>query len=137
MDETELEAAFLTTNYTILKSAIFKEDLVLKIGEIADFSSILPSLIEWVFLTAWNPLPDVLSTEQNEQRNNALLAELTESGFETHVGVGISEDGNWSEESFLIENISKEKALFYAKKFGQRAFVHGVKNQKAELVFAK
>jgi hypothetical protein len=33
--------------------------------------------------------------------------------------------------------MSKEKALFYAKKFGQLAFVHGVKNQKAELVFAK
>jgi len=27
--------------------------------------------------------------------------------------------------------------MFYAKKYGQIAFVHGVTNQKAELVFTK
>ena len=44
---------------------------------------------------------------------------------------------NGSRALFFVENISKEKALFYAQKFGQVAFVHGKKNQKAELVFTE
>jgi len=137
MDKEELEAAFLNTNYKILENNIFKEELVLKIGEIVDFSSSLPSLMEWAFITAWNPLPDILSDEENRKRNTAFLTELRECGFESHLGLGMSEDGNWSEDSFFIENISKKKAAFYAKKFGQLAFVHCTKDQKAELIFTK
>ena len=137
MDKLELEAAFLNTNYTVLKNDIFKEEIVLKIGEKIDLSSALPSLIEWAFITAWNPLPEVLSNEQNRQRNTSFIAELNKFGFVSHLGLGISDDGKWFEESYFIENISKEKAMFYAKKYGQLAFVHGIKNQKAELIFTK
>lgn len=47
----------------------------------------------------------------------------------------MSEDGKWFEDSFFIENMSQDKAVFYAKKFGQIAVVHGTKNKKSELVF--
>lgn len=137
MNKQELEAAFLNTNYTVLKNDTFKEEIVLKIGEKIDLSSALPSLIEWAFITAWNPLPEILSNEQNKQRNTAFITELNKNGFVSHLGLGISEDGKWFEESFFIENISKEKAMFYANKFGQLAFLHGINNQKAELIFTK
>ena len=137
MDKLELEAAFLNTNYTVLKNDIFKEEIVLKIGEKNDLSSALPSLIEWALITAWNPLPDILSNEENKQRNTAFITELNTFGFVSHLGLGISEDGKWFEESLFIENISKETAMFYAKKYGQLAFVHGINNQTAELIFTK
>ena len=137
MNKLELEAAFLKTNYTVLKNDIFKEEIVLKIGEKNELSSALPSLIEWAFITAWNPLPEILSNEQNKQRNTAFITELNKNGFVSHLGLGISDDGKWFEKSLFIENISKEKAMIYAKKYGQLAFVHGIKNQKAELIFTK
>ena len=137
MNKLELEAAFLKTNYTVLKNDIFKEEIVWKIGEKNELSSALPSLIEWAFITAWNPLPEILSNEQNKQRNTAFITELNKNGFVSHLGLGISADGKWFEESIFIENISKAKAMFYAKKYGQLAFVHGIKNQKAELIFTK
>ena len=132
-----LKQHFLNTNYLILKNDIFKDDIVLKIGEVVDLSSSLPNIREWAFITAWNPLPEILSKEENKKRNTTFLTELRANGFESHLGRGISEDGNWFEDSFFIENLSKDKALFYAKKFGQLAFVHCSKNQKAELVFTK
>lgn len=135
MDNTELETAFLNTNYIILKNDVFLEDIVLKIGEVHDFSSTLHNLKEWVFITAWNPLPDILSKDQNEKRNAALLDQLKADGFKSHFGQGVSADGEWFEDSFFIENLSKDKALFYASKFGQVAFVHCSANEKAELVF--
>ena len=137
MSKTELEAAFLNTNYTVLKNDIFREEIILKIGEKNDLSFALPSLIEWAFITAWNPLPEVLSNEQNKLRNTAFITELNTFGFVSHLGLGFSDDGKWFEESFFIENISKEKAMAYAKKYGQLAFIHGINNQKAELIFTK
>ena len=137
MKNTILTTAFLNTNYSILSDDVFKEKVILKIGETVDFNSTLPHLEEWTFITAWNPLPDILSNELNRKRNTALLAEINKNGFKTHLGIGTSEDGKWFEDSFFVENISKEKALFYAQKFGQVAFVHGKKNQKAELVFTE
>ena len=136
MNNTELTGAFLKTNYTILPDDVFKEKAILKIGEIVDLNSILPDLEEWTFITAWNPLPEILSNEVNRKRNTDLMNELKENGFKLHLGIGISDDDKWSEDSFFIENISKEKSLYYAKKYGQIAFVHGKKNHKAELVFS-
>ena len=137
MNNKELTAAFLNTNYTILSDDVFKEKVILKIGEIVDFNSTLSDLEEWTFITAWNPLPEILSNEVNRKRNTDLMNELKENGFKLHLGVGTSEDGEWFEESFFIEKMCREKALFYAKKFGQIAFVHGKKNHKIELVFTE
>tara|TARA_B110000285_G_C14734342_1_gene427907 strand:- start:141 stop:584 length:444 start_codon:yes stop_codon:yes gene_type:complete len=137
MKNTKLTTAFLNTNYTIHSDDVFKEKVILKIGEIVDFNSTLPDLEEWTFITAWNPLPDILSNELNRKRNTALITELKENGFKSHLGIGISEDAKWFEDSFFVENMSLEKSLFYAKKFGQVAFVHGKRNQKVELVFTK
>ena len=137
MNNTELTEAFLKTNYTILCDDVFKEKVILKIGEIVDFNSTIPDLKKWTFITAWNPLPEILSNELNRKRNADLMNELKENGFKLHLGIGTSEDGKWSEESFFIENISKEKSHYYAKKYGQIAFVHGKKKHKSELVFTQ
>jgi len=76
MKNTELTTAFLNTKYTILSDDVFKEKVILKIGEIVDFNSTLPDLEEWTFITAWNPLPDILSNELNRKRNTVLLADI-------------------------------------------------------------
>ena len=80
MDKKELEKAFLNTKYTILKNNILKEGITIKIGEVIDFSSVLPDLTEWAFITAWNPLPEICSYEENKKRNSILANDLMNDG---------------------------------------------------------
>lgn len=97
----------------------------------------IPNLTTWAYLTAWNPLPQVLPLEQNRERNNDLIKMLEDNHIEFTEGIGISEDGLWSEESFLIQKIDEDRAYDLAIKFGQLAFIYDAENQKAKLVFTK
>jgi hypothetical protein len=135
MTSEELDLAFKSTNYIILKNDVFPKDIILKIGNINEISPD-ESIKEWAFITAWNPLPEVLSLEENVLRNNSLLTELTSLGYRIHNGKGVSTDGQWQEESFFIENIDKISALAISNKYGQLAFVHGGLNTEAELVYS-
>jgi hypothetical protein len=135
MTSEELDLAFKSTNYIILKNNIFPNDIILKIGIINEIFQ--DDLIrEWAFITAWNPLPEILSFEENVERNNVLKEELLSLGYVCHLGKGVSSDGQWQEESFFIENIDKLVALAISNKYGQLAFVHGVSNKEAELVYS-
>ena len=135
MNINELKDAYLNTNYTINKNLIFKEDLILNINKEANFKNALPELKEWAFITASNPNSNQLSKQENELRNANLLDDIRSKGYTTHFGCGISPDGNWSEDSFFIENVSKEEALVYALKYEQCAFVYGKVNQVSELIW--
>ena len=135
MNINELKQAYLNTNYTIIKNSIFKEELTLHINKVTNLKNALPELKEWAFITAWNPNSIPLTTEENKQRNAYLLDDIRSKGYASHLGRGSSEDGNWSEDSFFIENISKEEALFYALKYEQCAFVYGKANQVSELIW--
>lgn len=132
MNTKEIEKAFLETSYIIH----LQGEIVLRIGEIpADLLAQLPSLETWAFITAWNPLPDILSKAENEQRNEDLQRFLIDRGYSIHKGIGISKDQTWSEESFFIENIELEDARTASAKFGQLAFVYGDKDSGNQLVF--
>ena len=135
MTPEELDLAFKSTNYIILKNDFFPNDITLNIDIINKISPD-ESIKEWAFITAWNPLPEVLSLEENIVRNNLLKAELVSLGYVCHLGKGVSSDGQWHEESFFIENIDKLAALAISNKYGQLAFVHGVLNKEAELVYS-
>ncbi|MBK6699263.1 MAG: DUF3293 domain-containing protein [Saprospiraceae bacterium] len=135
MNINELKQAYLNTNYTINKNSIIKEELIININKVANLKNALPELKEWAFITAWNPKSNQLSKLENEQRNAYLLDDIRSKGYASHLGRGSSEDGNWSEDSFFIENISKEEALFYALKYEQCAFVYGMINQVSELIW--
>jgi hypothetical protein len=132
MKTNEIEQAFLETSYIIH----LQSDIVLKIGEMpADLLEHLPLLKTWAFITAWNPLPDILSKVENEQRNEDLQQYLLDRGYSIHIGIGISKDQSWAEESFFIENISLEDARTTSAKFRQLAFVYGERDSGNQLVF--
>ena len=132
MKTNEIKQAFLETQYIIH----FQVDIVLKIGEIpSDLLQHLPLIQTWAFITAWNPLPDILSKSENEQRNEDLRQFLIDQEFSIHNGIGVSKDQTWSEESFFIENINLENARSISKKYGQLAFVYGDRIAGNQLVF--
>ena len=132
MKDNEIQQAFIETQYIINR----KPEIVLKIGEIpADLLEHLPLLETWAFITAWNPLPDILSIVKNERRNEDLQQYFLDRGYIIHKGIGISKDQSWSEESFFNENIELEDARTASAKFGQLAFVYGDRYQGNQLVF--
>jgi hypothetical protein len=132
MNTNKIEQAFLETNYIIH----LQGEIVLRIGEIpADLLEQLPLLETWAFITAWNPLPDILSKSENNLRNASLQRHLIDQGYTIHNGIGISKDQSWSEESFFIENISLKDARQASAKFGQLAFVFGDLKNGNQLVF--
>ena len=135
MNIDELKQAYLNTNYTININSIFKEELTLHINKVTNLKNVLPELKEWAFITAWNPNSKELTPEENKQRNANLLDDIRSKGYASHLGRGSSEDGNRSEDSFFIENVSKEEALVYALKYEQCAFVYGKVNQVSELIW--
>lgn len=134
MDTDKIKTAFLETNYTIL----LENKIVLKIGEMPlQLFSEYPQIKTWAFITAWNPLPDILTKPENNIRNNQLKVQLKEHGFIFYPGVGISKNEDWSEDSFFIMNIDLERANDISLKYGQLAFLYGDKVNGNQLIFTK
>jgi hypothetical protein len=126
--DNEHHQAFLNTTYRVLQSPFID----IKINQTnAEFNK----LKNWAFITAWNPLPDILSLEENQARNRHLAQDLKQLYLEHSIGVGISDDKKWSEESLFIENIDLVTANQLAKKYGQLAFVYGQNGSIAILYY--
>ena len=133
MDSNQIEQAFLETNYI---AEIENNRIVLKIGETPEILiQRFPKIKTWAFITAWNPLPDILTKSENDIRNNQLKVQLKEEGFIFYPGVGISKNEDWSEDSFFIENIELETANDISLKFGQLAFLYGDIAKGNQLIF--
>lgn len=130
MNIEETHQAFLNTIFKV--KGIYNFDI--KIDCLIEKANHLDS---YAFITAWNPLPEILSLESNKFRNIELKKDIEKLALIYVDGLGISNDGKWSEDSFFIENISIEKANELAKKYGQLAFVFGYKNNKAALIYTK
>ena len=128
MTPEQTHQAFLNTSFKVVTKPVFTIKIDTLVDEVQHLNS-------WAFITAWNPLPEVLSLEENRKRNQNLEEEINSFGLKYCHGIGISEDEKWSEESFFIENISSEKANEWAVKHGQLAFVYGEKSKKAQLVY--
>jgi hypothetical protein len=134
MDTDKIETSFLETNYLIL----LENKIVLKIGVMpSQLFSEFPQIKTWAFITAWNPLPDILTKSENDIRNNQLKVQLKEDGFIFYPGVGISKNEDWSEDSFFIENIELKTANNISLKYGQLAFLYGDKVKGNQLIFTK
>jgi hypothetical protein len=89
----------------------------------------------WAFITAWNPGSRPLSKSENARRHAELRAAVTDAGLEALDGEGVGEDASWpSEQSLLILNISRGKAISLGRRFGQLAIVVGRRGEASTLV---
>lgn len=130
------EDIFKNTSYIVKANSYHPNDIILKVGEIPDkLFEVYPLLKNWAFISTYNPLPHILSDEENKRRNEELEKLLKKQNYTLSNGVGVSDDGKWQEESFFIQNISIEKAAQLAHQYGQLAFLYGVQNEEAELLY--
>jgi hypothetical protein len=89
------------------------------------------------YITAWNPLSEELSLQQNRFRNKQLLADLHHTIEPNNIIAGIGKDpsGVWAgEESFLVIGTSKDHIHQLALKYGQNAYVYYQLGKNAELI---
>ena len=130
----EYQSAFEETNYVVFPKS--NESFVLKIHQTnIELQQYFPHLNTWAFITAYNPLPEILSAEENAKRNKDLEKEIKALGLSYHNARGIAKDGNWSEERFFVEDCTTIEANSLAKKYGQLAFVFGEIKQPSQLIY--
>lgn len=91
----------------------------------------------WAFITAWNPLPIIYTLEENRDRNEQLKKDLDSLGLFYLDGVGMALDGSWQEKSLFVKDISKRQAEDLAQKYKQVAYLFGLRNEKAEMVYTE
>jgi len=135
-DNSKLIPAFRDTRYLVICDKIASEPLVLRIDHQLppELIAYYPQLTSWCFITAWNPLPEILSDSENHKRNRTLQDHLDQLDLEYLYGYGESADQKWREDSFWVMNISREKAQELGAQYGQLAIVYGEKDGVAELV---
>ena len=89
------------------------------------------------YITAWNPLSEELSLQQNRVRNKQLLADLHHTIEPNNIIAGIGKDptGVWAgEESFLVVGISEDHIHQLALNYGQNAYVYYKLEKNAKLI---
>jgi len=132
--DLELDRAYRQTTF---RADIGNGALELQIGTV---SSKLQELLKvhhvstWAFLTAQNPRSHPLPDDENKRANEALR--LAVSGRVVFPGEGVSPNGEWREESFLVLGVSLEEADALAVRFQQTAFVFGAEYGAPRLVYA-
>lgn len=122
MDE-ELIQAYAETHYTVQD----KEPFVLHIGEVSEalLACHKRNRVECcAFITAWNPLSQQLSATENEERHQALMAEIKSRSLSFLPGEGKHPSNNWpAEQSVLVMGLSLEAAKTLGRRFEQNAVV--------------
>ena len=89
-----------------------------------------------LFITAWNPLGEELTLEDNLKANQNLKAELLIRGLNVIDGYGVSKDGKWREDSFFTYPIDEETSLKLCCDFSQNAVVYVSSNGLPELLIS-
>ena len=89
----------------------------------------------WAFVTAWNSGSIQESRGANDAAQAKLIATLASMGYPWLTGRGESKHGSWKpEESLLILGISRRKARWLGRRFGQFAILAGRAGSPARLV---
>lgn len=127
--------AFKNTDYI---ANINNKVITINIGKTqVELDNLIKPVKQWAFITAYNPLPKILSDNENKSRNEQLRQDVENLGLKVFTGFGIAKDKSWKEDSFLIVGIGKEKAIKLGTKYGQLAIVIGSANNKAKLIKLK
>ncbi|MEL7196571.1 MAG: DUF3293 domain-containing protein, partial [Bacteroidota bacterium] len=113
-----------------------RQEIIIKVGEENhNLNRFLheKGISKWAFITAYNPMGRQVSDSANQQAMESLESDLR-NRFR-RPGVGLSQDGKWSEPSFFVGNIERADAIQLMKKYNQLAIVFGERDQIAELLF--
>ena len=72
-------------------------------------------------ITAFNPLSERRSLEENQAANRELEGVLTRIGKTHRPAINRAPDGDWEEPGFAVEGLTREEARELGRRFGQHA----------------
>ncbi len=130
MNDLELEQAYYNTRY-IVADIILRVD---KTNEQLDELLIKNNCASYAFITAHNPLSQLLPENENKRRHEQLIAFIKKSEFKYFEGFGEGTTGWPNETSLLILGIRKEEAIACGIKFNQKAIIFGQLKGLASLI---
>lgn len=130
-----LISEYRNANYCVTLSGA---ETVLRIGQPSiELASLLTrhAASGAVFITAWNPLGNVLSESENISANKLLKQGLARIATVVLSGYGSSPDGTRREESFLALPVSRHDAAELCCRYAQNAVVFISPSGVPELIF--
>jgi hypothetical protein len=126
----ETEFRVFTENLLVLKISIKSEDLLALYKDTRSETC--------AFITACNPIGELLNDEQNSNLQKQLEEEIKFRGLNFIPGEGKHPIGNWpGEPSFLIFDLSLESAKTLGRKFNQNAVVWCDQDAIPELILLR
>jgi hypothetical protein len=132
----ELVQAFMETEYFVHADPAFKMKIGQPCPELARLMAEHKAQCA-AFITAWNPFSQALSLTENEQRQQALKAQIKTHGLSWIEGIGQHPSNQWpGEPSVLILTLNRASATELAAQYEQHAFVWADETAVPTLVFA-
>jgi hypothetical protein len=130
-------AAFHATHYRVDGS---NGSFVLRIGAHSrELQQLHEShgVVSSAYLTAWNPLGEIVPPETNVQNQHALQRDLAELGVPVMSGEGKDPESGWAEQSLLAIGLSREQAVALGNRYRQLAILFAGQDAIPELVLLR
>jgi hypothetical protein len=127
-------AAFHATHYQVDGS---NGSFVLRIGAHSQELQLLHDshgVVSSAYLTAWNPLGNIVPPEANARNQQALQRDLAELSVPVLSGEGKDPKSGWAEQSLLAIGLSREHAVALGNRYRQLAIVFAGQDAIPELV---
>jgi len=88
-----------------------------------------------LYITAWNPFSDQLTDEENNAKQQMLVSDIIDLGFDMITGRGIAQSGEWPpEESIVVLGCDESTAITLSQKYRQNAVVFSDENAIPRLI---
>jgi hypothetical protein len=131
----ELEAAYRRARYRVLLAEGAIELAIDAASPELDLALAARGVERWGWITAVNPGSKPLDEARNRSRDGELRELLASAGLATVAGEALDPEGRWPvEPSHLVFDVDVERLRELARRFGQIAFVVGVRGAPPRLV---
>lgn len=94
-------------------------------------------VVSSAYLTAWNPLGELVPLETNVLHQQALQRDLAGLGAPVLSGEGKDPESGWVEQSLLAIGLSRKQAVTLGNRYGQLAIVFAGQDAIPELVLLR
>ncbi|MGB1110292.1 MAG: DUF3293 domain-containing protein [Gammaproteobacteria bacterium] len=132
-----LVEAYRQTHYTIDADPAFELRVDKPSDELARLMS-ARGVKEAMYVTAWNPLGELLSAAENAKRQRDWRTELADMGLPYLSGRGVDPRGEWmAEESELVLGVGLDEACRLGQQLKQNAILHMARDAVPRLVLLR